>query len=255
MSARNAPPAAPGGQRFPPESSGQPVTRGGRQPAACAARVVTAVEVLQVDPPGGPLATRPKPRNSAKTDDDHECGDDVADAARPAASAELIKAVARYEVVVLEGCDGTGKSTIAASLGERHGYAVLHSGGPPSDDLAARYRSILDRPGKLALDRSFISELVYGPLRHRGSRLSAPDAADLAFRVADRDGVLVHLTGRPDVLAARLRARDGYAPPRARLSAIISSYRAIFSALADAAPILTADTTVVPPVIRREPCG
>jgi predicted ATPase len=167
----------------------------------------------------------------------------VADTAR-SACADLTIVTARYEVVVLEGCDGTGKTTLAADLEERHGYVVLHSDRPPDDDMAARYRSILERPGKIALDRSFISELVYGPLRHGGSRLSAPDAADLAFRVADRGGVLVHLTGSPDKLAARLRARDGYAPPVARLREIIGAYRSIFSALADAAPVITADTTV-----------
>jgi hypothetical protein len=32
--------------------------------------------------------------------------------------------------------------------------------------LLAKYRSILARPGPLVLDRSFVSELVYGPLEH-----------------------------------------------------------------------------------------
>jgi thymidylate kinase len=77
---------------------------------------------------------------------------------------ELTIASAKYDVVVLEGCDGTGKTTIASALAERHGYAVLHSDRPPdSFDLAERYRSVLALPGKIALDRSFISELVYGP--------------------------------------------------------------------------------------------
>lgn len=157
---------------------------------------------------------------------------------------ELTIATSKYEVVVLEGCDGTGKTTIACNLAEHHGYAVLHSARPPDAiDLAEQYRSILARPGKLALDRSFISELVYGPFKFGRSRLSAPDAAELAFRVADRGGVLVHLTGSPDVIAARLRARDGYAPAPERTKKVIESYRKVFDALAGAAPTITSDTT------------
>ena len=164
-------------------------------------------------------------------------------AAAPAQLEELM--TAKYEIVVLEGCGGTGKTTIATALAERHGYAVLHSDRPPdSFDLAERYRSVLALPGKIALDRSFISELVYGPFKYGRSRLSAPDAAELAFRVADRGGVLVHLTGRPDVIAVRLRARDGYAPPLERLGAVIEAYRKVFDALAGAAPTITADTTM-----------
>lgn len=157
---------------------------------------------------------------------------------------ELTIATSKYEVVVLEGCDGTGKTTIARALAERHGYDVIHSDRPPDAvDLAERYREVLALPGKLALDRSFISELVYGPFKFGQSRLSAPDAAELAFRVADRGGVLVHLTGSPDVIAARLRARDGYAPPLERIKKVIESYRKVFDALAGAAPTITSDTT------------
>ena len=161
---------------------------------------------------------------------------------------ELTMAASKYEIVVLEGCDGSGKTTIARALAELHGYAVVHSDRPPDAiDLAQRYRSVLARPGKLALDRSFISELVYGPFKYGQSRLSAPDAAELAFRVADSGGVLVHLTGSPDVIAARLRARDGYAPPLDRIGALVEAYRKVFDALAGAAPTISADTTVPTP--------
>jgi thymidylate kinase len=151
---------------------------------------------------------------------------------------------ARYEVVVLEGCDGTGKTTLATTLAGRHGYSVIHSGRTPDDvDLLARYRSILATSGKIVLDRSFISELVHGPLHYGRSRLTASDAAQMAFLVAARGGVLVHLTGRPESIVARLRARDGSAPSLERICALTDAYRTVFAALAGTAPIITADTT------------
>ncbi len=157
-----------------------------------------------------------------------------------------------YPVIVLEGCDGTGKTTFASGLAERHGYAVLHSGRiADATDLAERYRSVLGLPGKIALDRSFISELVYGTVREGRSRLTARQTAELAFVLADRGGVLVHLTGCPQTLAARLRARDGYAPALDRITALVQAYRDVFAGLADAAPIVTSDTTLTPRAWQR----
>ena len=151
---------------------------------------------------------------------------------------------AKYPVIVLEGCDGTGKSTLATLLGSRYDYTVIHSARPADGaDLVAGYRAVLGQPGNLALDRSFITELVYGPLRNGRSRLDPDQAAQLAFAVADRGGVLVHLTAHPKALAWRLRARDGSAPPLNWLRSVVRAYRHVFAGLDGAAPIVTIDTT------------
>jgi thymidylate kinase len=167
-----------------------------------------------------------------------------ADEWRPGLTATRVNGtdLTRYDLVVLEGCDGTGKTTLAGDLAARHGYTVVHSG--PADgqvDLVARYRATLSMPGKVALDRSFVSELVYGPLRYGRSLLSPDAAAELAFDVADAGGVLVHLTGNPDKIAKRLRARDGYAPSPERIRALVDGYRNVFAVLSDAAPVITVD--------------
>jgi hypothetical protein len=152
---------------------------------------------------------------------------------------------AGHPVIVLEGCDGTGKSTLATLLGTQYGYTIIRSGRlPDGADLAERYREPLERPGNLVLDRSFITELVYGPLRAGGrSRITPDQSASLAFTVADRGGVLVHLTAHPKALAWRLRQRDGHAPPLSWLRSVVRSYRNVFGALDGAAPIVRIDTT------------
>jgi thymidylate kinase len=156
--------------------------------------------------------------------------------------ANLTERLTAYQVIVLEGCDGTGKTILAGILRDRHGYNIIHSGRTPDGtDLTDRYRQILATPGKVVLDRSFVSELVYGPLFHDWSRVAVPDAIDLARRAAARGGVFVHLTGDADVIAARLRSRDGTAPPLERLRAIIDAYHNSFRLLADAAPVITAE--------------
>lgn len=156
----------------------------------------------------------------------------------------LTSALAAYPVIVLDGCDGTGKTTVAEALREQFGYAVTHSGRTPDGiDLTDRYRQLLAMPGRIVLDRSFISELVYGPLLHGHSRITQQAAVGLAQDVARRGGTLVHLTGAPEAIAARLRARDGAAPPVDRIRAITDAFHAAFGLLAETAPVITADTT------------
>jgi thymidylate kinase len=150
--------------------------------------------------------------------------------------------VARHEVIVLEGCDGAGKTTVADALVSVYGYTSIHCGRTPDDtDLVGRYREILARSGRLVLDRSFLSELVYGPLYHGRSRLSITDATNLALAVAERDGVLVHLTGQPEKIATRLQSRDGWSPSLSEIRELLDSYANIFAALAGVAPIITTD--------------
>lgn len=160
----------------------------------------------------------------------------------------LTASLIAHQVIVLEGCDGVGKTTLAEALAAQHGYTIIHSGRTPDGtDLADRYETILALSGKLVLDRSFISELVYGPLDRGRSRLTGPAAIALSRRVAERGGVLVHLTGDPETIATRLRARQGSAPSVARIRALIDGYHSTFAVLRGIAPIVNADTTAPEP--------
>jgi broad-specificity NMP kinase len=155
---------------------------------------------------------------------------------------------ASYPVIVLEGCDGVGKTTLASFLSTTYERTLVRCGRlDDGADLAGQYLAVLDQPGRLVFDRSFVSELVYGPLRDGRSRLTPDQAASLAFALGDRGGVLVHLTAHPKAVAWRLRVRDGYAPALDRISAVLRAYCSVFAGLAGAAPIVTVDTTRLPP--------
>ena len=149
-----------------------------------------------------------------------------------------------YDLILLDGCDGAGKTTLAAALARRQGHAILHATlTPEGADLFAKYHALLAQPGRYVLDRSFISELVYGPIDRGYSRLTVAQAACLAVETARRPGILVHLTGQPHQIAGRLLARDGNAPALSRISALTDAYRGAFAELADYAPVITIDTT------------
>lgn len=153
------------------------------------------------------------------------------------------EAAARYRTVAIDGCDGTGKTTLATALATQHGFRRIHCARTPDGiSLTARYQHILQLPGKLVLDRCFIAELVYGPLHHRRSRLTISDARALAHAVAARDGVLLHLRGNPSTVHQRLRARDGrHAASLTEVTHLITAYAQVFGELTDTAPIIHID--------------
>ncbi|MFI9552344.1 hypothetical protein [Nonomuraea endophytica] len=154
-------------------------------------------------------------------------------------SADLAMWADRYEVIVLEGCDGVGKTTHAEALATGYGYRRVHADRTPEGaDLFQRHRSILALPGRLVLDRSFVSELVYGPLLYGRARLTQAQTVELTGMVADRQGVLVHLTARPEQLRARLIARDGTAPTLDHLHKLAASYLVVLAELARHATVL-----------------
>ncbi len=156
------------------------------------------------------------------------------------------QSAAGHRTVVLDGCDGVGKTTLAQRLSTQHGFTVVHSPRTPDHlDLAGRYRSILEREGNLLFDRCFLSELVYGPLNRGRTRLTWSEAIDLAETVITRDGLLVHLTAPPAVVHQRLLARDGEAISLDDVTALITAYRRVFDTLADYTPVLTIDTSTL----------
>ncbi|WP_328437567.1 AAA family ATPase [Streptomyces sp. NBC_00444] len=155
---------------------------------------------------------------------------------------------ATHRTVAIEGCDGTGKSTLASRLAHEHGFAVVHCPRTPdSVNLPQRYQELLARSGRLVLDRCFLSELTYGPLYRGGSRITWDEARTLAKAVTNRDGVFLHLTAPAEVIRARLLNRDSEAPALADITALLAAYRTVFTTLAQSIPVITIDTTAEGP--------
>jgi hypothetical protein len=73
------------------------------------------------------------------------------------------------KVIILEGPDGGGKTTLANWMAERHGAIVLHEGPPPPGAYklhyyAAKLIKALKAKSPIVFDRFHLGELVYGPI-------------------------------------------------------------------------------------------
>jgi hypothetical protein len=80
-------------------------------------------------------------------------------------------------VIILEGADATGKTTLADRLVDSHGFTKVHTGVPkPKEDVFRSYTltlwKALRSPEPIVLDRCYLGETIYGPVMRGASRLS-----------------------------------------------------------------------------------
>lgn len=102
--------------------------------------------------------------------------------------------MSRQQIVILEGADGTGKTTLAKALEEKHGYAYIHCTyssqlvghmtGYFIGVLSAAIHISKTRP--VVIDRWRMSELVYGEVFRAGPE--NPYATESLFDMADAAG-------------------------------------------------------------------
>ena len=112
-----------------------------------------------------------------------------------------------FPIIVLEGIDCVGKSTLAEDL-RSLGYEIVHCEyNPHHVDIFAHYeRLIRDAVVPTVFDRSFISEMAYGRAVRDGSRLSDAQFDALLALLAERGAALLLLREDQRVLLPRLSA-------------------------------------------------
>lgn len=124
-------------------------------------------------------------------------------------------------IIVLEGPDGVGKSTLADAIlraypGEKY---RMNSGPPPDDEPAALHyasqvRWAIDQSENalVVFDRLHIGELVYAPLLRGGTDFTADEASVIDMMLDAAGACMIHCTLDRRAMVARLHARDGGVP-------------------------------------------
>jgi thymidylate kinase len=153
--------------------------------------------------------------------------------------------LAGAEFVIFEGADGVGKTTLATACCAEWGWAMWHHDYLPqhSRDIFVRYRDELSNSRNVAMDRSYVSELVYGPVVRGGSRLSPAQRDELTDIIRARGGVLVHVHASVEQIESRLRQREGTPPSRGRIEQIVEKYETVFIERSARVRVLRWDTT------------
>lgn len=117
-------------------------------------------------------------------------------------------------IVVLEGPDFAGKSTLAARLKEHFGGHIHWVGPPPAPtELLRYYLDPVERAAAasdfVVFDRMHVSELVYGPIFRGVSQLSLAEARTIEDRLDALQVVRVHVDAADPILTERFRGPRG----------------------------------------------
>ena len=92
--------------------------------------------------------------------------------------------------ILLEGCDGGGKTTLAKFLANKFGLRRIKNGAPePGEDLVQAYLKQV-APDTI-IDRAWPSELIYAPLLKRRPLVSIHESAALFGELSQLGGRVI----------------------------------------------------------------
>lgn len=130
--------------------------------------------------------------------------------------------------IIIEGCDGTGKSTIAKHLCERFGLQYWHESHPRTFD---EYKQMLEY-GNFIFDRFCFGQFVYNPPEQQ--KLSLEELKILLRDIFPKTNtILLYVDASTDTIVSRLIKRgegeEKLIPEMVKyIKNIRGSYRSIF---------------------------
>lgn len=140
-------------------------------------------------------------------------------------------------LIVIEGCDGAGKSTLAERLTTTlrrvtpNRVELLHR-GPIKEHPLVEYELALDdyRPGAerhVICDRWHLGEAIYGPLLRGTSQLTRADRLHIEMFLAGRGAVMILMTQPPHVIRRRIGQRGDWLIDDGHVDEIIARYHEV----------------------------
>lgn len=108
--------------------------------------------------------------------------------------------------IIIEGCDGTGKTTLAKKLARKYKCDVIHMTNKDPKDFSFYSQSL--RKTNAIYDRNFLSELIYPKVFNRYSTAITNDEFKLLLkRAIDNEVLIVILTASSIDILNRLKKR------------------------------------------------
>lgn len=107
--------------------------------------------------------------------------------------------------IIIEGCDGTGKTTLAKLLANKYGLDICHCTQYDPKDF--EFYKQTARKENIIWDRHTIGELIYPNVFGRKAEISPEDARIALSYAKENNGKVFILTADEDVIRSRLMAR------------------------------------------------
>lgn len=109
-------------------------------------------------------------------------------------------------VIWIEGCDNTGKTTLAKKLAEAFNLDYTHCAKPKTDNPFLEYSDMIDSIQKNSVfDRGYLGEFVYSNLWRGGCKITPKqfEELDLACHMKFQYTILIHATAPIEVIKDR----------------------------------------------------
>lgn len=110
-----------------------------------------------------------------------------------------------FQYVVLEGVDKVGKTMVAGEL-KKMGYSVIHSSyNSNHENISQHYQTLISTAlPPVVFDRIFISEITYGCVMRKHSRLSDREFKKLLQLLSEKSCVVLYFKEEKDIIRKRL---------------------------------------------------
>ena len=138
-------------------------------------------------------------------------------------------------IIIIEGPDGSGKTTLAEQISTQTGYPIEHRSKPETEEDRAKmqedYINLVMSNRNVILDRCWYSEIVYGRVMRDQSYISYDDMYAFEELLANNGGgIIIHCTGATSTLWDRCKKRgEDYITSKSDFTEICSLYDALMS--------------------------
>lgn len=138
-------------------------------------------------------------------------------------------------ILIIEGPDGSGKTTLANRLSRQTGYDIIHRSQPKSEEekklMMEEYIKAIKSNKNVIFDRCWYSEMAYGPVMRDESIISYPQMYELERMLAKHGALIIYCTGSESSLWMRCTRRgEDYITCRDDFKAIYKNYEDLMSA-------------------------
>lgn len=167
-------------------------------------------------------------------------------------------------VLIIEGCDASGKSTLIEALRKelkeflvRKGSSFEHSNCTNEElfkkfdrlvmaseyELTGEVSTDCSMPAKIIFDRFIYSNYVYASLYEDYAILTVNQRKDIEFWI-NHEAVILYLTAPEEILKERLNSRGDDYVKAERIPAILEKYDEVLATVDERIPVYRIDTSV-----------
>ena len=146
-------------------------------------------------------------------------------------------------IYIIEGADGTGKTTLANYLSKATGFPIKHRSNPKNEEERKEmYNSYLEdiKSSKNVIwDRSFYSEIVYGPIMRDQSYIDKAQMLEFELLLAKSGAVIIFCDTCVDTSWDNMQERgESYITEYLVHEAIVEKYRELMIEEVHLLPVL-----------------